>query len=309
VTVSGIRILAPAKVNLRLVVLGRETTGYHALETIFCGLSLADTVEVERAPDAGVLLECEGGVDTGPPDLNLAVRAARIYYAELGAEPSIRIRLVKRIPSAAGLGGGSSDAAATLRAIDALHGSALGASNLLRLGAALGSDVPFFLAGTPLALAWGRGERLLALPPPPVRPVLIAHPGIDLPTPEVFRRFAELRGLEHVPDSVELDSGSITTWPGLVRLARNDLEIAARERIPAFHEALEHLREAGAGIALLAGSGSSLFGVFDEEQSMSAAEAKLHALGFRTWRATTLPAWPDPVALVASGIDPAVRTG
>ncbi|HEX2091942.1 MAG TPA: hypothetical protein VHG28_06045, partial [Longimicrobiaceae bacterium] len=184
--IAGVRVEAPAKVNLRLRILAREETGYHALETLFCAVSLADTVEV-RPGGAGIALEVRGGVDTGPPEHNLVVRAAERFYRDLGGSPALRIELTKRIPAAAGLGGGSSDAAATLRALNLLHGEPFARAGLLQMAIGLGSDVPFFLCGSTLALGWGRGERLLALPPLPTRPVLIAHPGVAMPTGEAFR--------------------------------------------------------------------------------------------------------------------------
>ncbi|HLM66255.1 MAG TPA: 4-(cytidine 5'-diphospho)-2-C-methyl-D-erythritol kinase, partial [Longimicrobium sp.] len=106
-------VLAPAKVNLLLRVLAREEGGYHALETLFCALSLADTVRVRRGAP-GIRLHVEGPVDTGPPERNLCVRAAERFHAAIDAAPAIDIHLAKRIPSAAGMGGGSSDGAATL---------------------------------------------------------------------------------------------------------------------------------------------------------------------------------------------------
>ncbi|MBA2244718.1 MAG: 4-(cytidine 5'-diphospho)-2-C-methyl-D-erythritol kinase, partial [Gemmatimonadetes bacterium] len=171
-----VEVLAPAKINLWLRILAREESGYHSLETLFCAVSLADTVRISRAPE--LVFEVEGEIEVGPPERNLCVRAAERFYREMGRTPEVRIELVKRIPSAAGLGGGSSDAAATLRALNTLHGGPMPSDMLLQMGSELGSDVPFFLCGSPLALAWGRGERLLALPPLPPRPVLIAHPGV-----------------------------------------------------------------------------------------------------------------------------------
>ena len=118
---TGVVIEAPAKINLRLVVLSREASGYHTLETLFCGVSLSDTIEI--APSAtGIELEVSGDIDVGPTADNLVLRAARAFHERLGETAAIHIRLEKRIPVAAGLGGGSSDAAATLRVLNELHG-------------------------------------------------------------------------------------------------------------------------------------------------------------------------------------------
>jgi len=137
---------APAKVNLSLRVLARERSGYHQLETLFCALELRDEIEIERGGGA-LSLQVEGA-ELGPPEENLVHRAAVAFHDAAGIRPDTRIRLRKRIPAGAGLGGGSSDAAATLAALNALHGAPLGPTHLLRLGAELGSDVPFFLCGS-----------------------------------------------------------------------------------------------------------------------------------------------------------------
>jgi 4-diphosphocytidyl-2-C-methyl-D-erythritol kinase len=290
---DSVRIEAPAKVNLRLRVLGREASGYHALETIFCAISLADVVEV-RCGEAGIRLAVEGDVDTGPPERNLAFRAAERFYRELGEEPAVDVRLAKAIPSAAGLGGGSSDAAATLAALNALHDRPVARADLLRMAVELGADVPFFLCGSPLALAWGRGERLLVLPPLPSYPVLVAHPGESMPTTDAFRALAALRGSDPPPESDVIDADALATWSGVAGLARNDFEPVVFERIPVLRDALREMRMAGAAIAMLAGSGSSLFGVFDFAADRDAAAERCERLGMRCWRTETLARMPAP---------------
>ncbi|HEY0153689.1 MAG TPA: 4-(cytidine 5'-diphospho)-2-C-methyl-D-erythritol kinase, partial [Longimicrobium sp.] len=259
---DAVSIEAPAKVNLRLAILAREASGFHSLESLFCAISLADLLTVRRA-DPGVALAVEGTVETGPPERNLAVRAAHRFYEELGELPAVAIRLVKRIPAAAGLGGGSSDAAATLRALNALHDEPFDRAALLRMAIELGSDVPFFVCGSPLALGWGRGERLLALPPLPERPVLMAHPGVAMRTPEAFAAIAERRGATPPPRAFALDAAELGDWGAVERLAMNDFGEVVAERIPVLRDALAAMRDAGARIALLAGSGGSVFGVFD----------------------------------------------
>lgn len=300
VLLDTVELRAPAKVNLRLLVLERLASGYHALESLVCALSLADTVRVARG-SGGVRLRVQGAEQTGPPERNLAVLAAERFYAELGAAPAVEIELVKRIPAAAGLGGGSSDGAATLRALNALHGEPLAPATLLRLGGELGSDLPFFLAGSAYALAWGRGERLLALPPLPPRPVLVAHPGEPMPTPAAFRRLAEQRGVGHRPPALRFALADLSAWDGVAALATNDFQAPAVARIPRLGAALERLRAAGASVALLAGSGAALFGVFAAAAARDAAAGPLAALGFRTWAAETLSALPAPTPGGRSG--------
>lgn len=282
---------APAKVNLFLRILSREESGYHALETLFCALSLADTVTVRRGRP-GVRLRVEGGVDTGPAERNLCVRAARLFHAAMYERPRIDIHLTKRIPSAAGLGGGSSDGAATLRALNAVHGEPFDRVALLRMAAELGSDVPFFLCGSPLALAWSRGERLLALPPLPPRPVIVAHPGVAMPTAEAFRRLAEWRRGGYAPESRSIPLDALREWNAVAALAENDFEEVVAEQIPFIHLAASALRQGGAWIAMMAGSGSSVFGVFDDAEARDATLERMRGLRMRAWAAETLDAEP-----------------
>src|SRR5690606_6718842 len=171
---------APAKVNLRLVVLAREASGFHQLETIFCAIDLADTITAQRA-EPGIELEVVGA-RLGEPQENLVWRAASAFFRTSGIAGGARLRLDKRIPVGAGLGGGSSDAASTLHALNALYGRPLGPRSILELAAELGSDVPFFAAGRPFALAWGRGGRLLPFPALPPAPTVVGVPDFSIAT-------------------------------------------------------------------------------------------------------------------------------
>ncbi|HEX2078423.1 MAG TPA: 4-(cytidine 5'-diphospho)-2-C-methyl-D-erythritol kinase [Longimicrobium sp.] len=288
---DAVEVAAPAKVNLFLRILSREESGYHTLETLFCALSLADAVTVRRG-ESGIRLQVEGGVDTGPPERNLCVRAATLFHAAMYERPRIDIHLTKRIPSAAGLGGGSSDGAATLRALNALYGEPFEQVALLRMAAELGSDVPFFLCGSPLALAWGRGERLLALPPLAPRPVIVAHPGVAMPTAEAFRRLAQRREGQYEPDSRSLPLDALRDWNAVAVLAENEFEEVVAEQIPFIHLATSALRQGGARIAMMAGSGSSVFGVFDGEEARDATLERMRGLRMRAWAAETLDAEP-----------------
>lgn len=290
---DAVRLEAPAKVNLRLRILAREEGGFHGLETTFCSLALADVVEVRRA-EAGVALEVVGAVDTGPPERNLVVRAAERFHRELGEAPAVALRLEKRIPSAAGLGGGSSDAAATLRALNVLFGEPFAREVLLQMAIELGSDVPFFLCGSSLALGWSRGERLLALPPLPARPVLVAHPGVAMPTPQAFRRVAERRGGGYAPRSFAFGVEALANWDGVAELAGNDFEPGAVEAIAVLSDVRRAMLHAGAQVAMLAGSGASYFGVFADEAGRDAAAERIDALGLATWRTETRMAEPAP---------------
>jgi 4-diphosphocytidyl-2-C-methyl-D-erythritol kinase len=294
-----VRITAPAKVNLRLRVLAREASGYHSLETVFCAISLADTLTVRRS-ELGIRLVVDGEVDTGPPGQNLVMRAAERFQQELATPLGVQIHLQKRIPSGAGLGGGSSDAAACLRALNALLGEPLSPKQLLQMGAELGSDVPFFLCGSPLALAWSRGERLLPLQSLPERPVLIAHPGEPIATADAFARIAERRAGVGGPEAFAFPAGALGSWEASARIACNDFEAPATKRIPRLRDALAALREHGAPIAMLTGSGSAVFGVFPDVRCRDAAALRVQAHGLATWSAFTLREMPAPLLDLAA---------
>lgn len=269
-----IRLLAPAKVNLRLKILAREETGYHQLETLFCALTLADRLELSRG-GTGIELAV-AGAELGPPEGNLVYRAATAFFAAARIAPAVRIRLEKVIPAGAGLGGGSSDAAAALRALNELFGDPLELSELLRIGARLGSDVPFFLCGSPLALAWGRGERLLPLPALPSLPALIVAPPFAISTAEAYGELARARAA--CPP--ELDAGALelralSSWQGVIPLAENDFEPPTYARYPELERLKGVLQGGEATLALLSGSGSALFALFPDEVARSQARTLL----------------------------------
>lgn len=268
------RLRAPAKINLRLRILARETTGYHQLETIFCAIDLADALEL-RPADRGIDLVVEGA-ELGPPEGNLVHRAARAFFDVAGIEPAVAIRLEKRIPAGAGLGGGSSDAAAALVGLNRLFGDPLDSDTIRRLGADLGSDVPFFLCGSPLALAWGRGERLYALPGLPQAPALVVVPPFGISTAEAYAALADRRAAAHsTPQPVVLSPDSVGGWTGIAEISGNDFEAPTFERYPGLREARNALLDAGAIVAHLSGSGSALFGVFPDVEARDAAVALL----------------------------------
>jgi 4-diphosphocytidyl-2-C-methyl-D-erythritol kinase len=273
-------VFAPAKLNLSLRVLAREETGFHQIETLFCALSLADEVRLAGG-SPGLRLEVVAPPESaGPiPDLgplhdNLAWRAAATFFRLAGRPQAATIRLTKRIPSGAGLGGGSSDAAAVLKALNTIHGHPLSPDDLLLAGAQLGSDVPFFLAGCSLAWAWGRGGRLLPLPPLTARPVLLAIPPIAVSTADAYAWLAAERSARFVAPPAVL-SAAIENWADADAMGRNDFETVVFQRFPLLGDVRTALSAAGARIARMTGTGSVLFGVFDEVAVAESAAAHL----------------------------------
>jgi 4-diphosphocytidyl-2-C-methyl-D-erythritol kinase len=270
-----VRILARAKLNLHLGILAREDSGWHQIETIFCRLELADELDIHTG-DAGVRLTLDGP-DLGPPDRNLAVRAAHAFLGAAGVAGGVDIHLVKRIPAGAGLGGGSSDAAATLLALNQLHGEPLDPEALLELGAALGSDVPFFVADTALALAWGRGERLLPLDALPRAQVLLAIPPFRISTPDAYRRLDDAAHGQVGPAPRLHRGGDYQTWSSFALGASNVFEDVLFPHYPQLARLKAALRAAGAFLALMTGSGSAVFGLFPDADALHAAHDRLRA--------------------------------
>ena len=295
---------AYAKVNLRLRVFGRDEAGYHGLETIFLRSALHDLVEVSNGPP-GIRLFVEGDRDPEVPEgsSNLCWRAAERFFEAVGEVPAVSIRLVKRIPAAAGLGGGSADGAAVLRLLAAQMPHRLSEAALFRVAGRLGSDLPFALLDVPMALGWERGRRLLPLRPPPPRPGLILLPPFRVATPEAFGwldedRRAGGRGKGRFDPDADGVAGALPgpgrlhDWQVLARLARSDFEWTVFGRHPMLEERRDALRAAGATIALLSGSGPALFAIFvDARQRDAAADPALEVDGWRLFR-TDLP--PDP---------------
>lgn len=253
------RVAAQAKLNLVLRIVGRERSGYHQLVTLFQRIALADDVTV-RVDVHGRSLDC-ASADVGPAEHNLAWRAA-LAYAEAARWPGgFAIEIAKHIPVGGGLGGGSADAAAVLRALDALAPDPLGDQRLAAIAVALGADVPYLTTTHALALGTGRGERLLARTPLPERDVLLLLPPFGVSSTDAFAWHAADRG-DASYDAAPPPLPAPLTWALVGQLATNDLEHTVFARHPLLRDMREQLHEAGAPIARMSGSGSTVFGVF-----------------------------------------------
>lgn len=300
-----VSVACPAKVNVFLRILAREDSGYHQIETFFLAIGIFDRVTVSPS-NKGIALEVHAAdgsqlEDLGPPEANTVVRAARAFFEAIGCRsPAVAIRLDKSIPSGSGLGGGSSDAAGTLTALNAAHKAPLDYAELLQLGGRIGADVPFFCAGSPAALAWGRGDRILPCASPPRALVVVAVPRIRHATACAYR---ELSSTLSLPLGAAVLPAAPSEWTELASLAHNDFEPAAVRRTPVLARMRATLRESGAVLAGLAGSGSAIFGVFPGEDDAverraRAAARRLAALnsveGTDVRVASTLERWPTP---------------
>ncbi|MEO8636218.1 MAG: 4-(cytidine 5'-diphospho)-2-C-methyl-D-erythritol kinase [Gemmatimonadales bacterium] len=255
------QVAAHAKLNLFLRVLAREADGFHGIETLFCRISLADELVVERREGADVSLTVEGA-DCGPADANLAVRAARMVLEATGRSFGAHLTLRKHIPVRGGLGGGSSDAAAALMAVNQLASNAVPRAELLQFAARLGSDVPFFASGGGLALAWGHGERMLRLPPLPAAPALLLIPPVSVSTPDAYRQVDAAWQSAGKRGAVALDLDALQGWGSIGRLAGNDFEFALFGRLPALKAAFEALAGTHPLMCRMTGSGSTLFAIY-----------------------------------------------
>lgn len=251
---------AQAKVNLRLCVLAREASGYHQLESLFLRIDLADSVRV-ATDTARRELSCPG-LDL-PQEQNLAYRAALAFTEAAGWPTGFHINIEKRIPAGGGLGGGSADAGAVLRALNALAPTPLAADVLNTVALRLGADVPFLTMDAPFALGFGRGERLLALRPLPAREILLALPPFGVETKAAFSWYADATTGQppRAPAPITLDD--LDRWDRLVPLAVNDLEAVVVARHPEIGRCVDAFQDAGAKLARMSGSGSTAFGVFD----------------------------------------------
>ncbi|MBL8796075.1 MAG: 4-(cytidine 5'-diphospho)-2-C-methyl-D-erythritol kinase [Planctomycetia bacterium] len=277
---DGVDVQAPAKVNLFLEVLGKRPDGYHEIATLMCAVSLFDTLELRHDESGEVRLSCDlPGLETGAG--NLVCQAAAVLRRHSGCTRGARLHLKKRIPLAAGLAGGSSDAAAALAGLNELWQLGLSAAELARLGAEVGSDVAFFFA-TPAAWCTGRGEIVTPAPVGRTLDLLLLCPGVGLPTASVYRGVT-------VPDQPAdgadirqaLAVGDVEQLGGLLH---NRLQLPAEQLCPevaAWQARLTALQPAGAAMS---GSGSSLFALCRDRQEALriARELSSQPLGWNT---------------------------
>jgi len=254
------RVAAHAKLNLLLDVHDRRDDGYHDIATWFVRLALGDDVVVRVRP-GGRSIDCRGA-DVGPPERNLALRAADAYAQASGWPAGFAIEVDKRIPVGGGLGGGSADAAAVLRALDALAPEPLGSRRLAEVGGRLGSDVPYLVSPHPAAFALGRGEQLVALPSLGEKPVALVCPPFGVATADAYAWLDADRAAAGWRMTAS-GYGNFRAWTTAPATVRNDLEAPVSRRHPEIARYIQALRDAGARSAGMSGSGSTVFGVFD----------------------------------------------
>lgn len=276
------------KINLHLDITGRLPDGYHAVETVMQTVSLYDEVTVILREGTTVDAECNlSGVPTD--EKNLAVRAALLFFERTGFSSGVHLAIEKRIPMAAGMAGGSADAAATLRGLNRLFDAPLTTEELCELGSRLGADVPFCVVGG-TAYADGKGDRLHPFPSMPDCRLVIACEGEGVSTPWAYglldRRYENFAsGASYVPRSTEnlkqaLIGGAL---PDVARWIYNIFEEPVLAERPVAEQIRRTLLESGALGAMMSGSGPSVFGIFADDDGAARAMTALTSLGFRPY--------------------------
>jgi 4-diphosphocytidyl-2-C-methyl-D-erythritol kinase len=275
-TVHNLSVLAPGKVNLCLRILGRRADGYHLLDSLMVPIGLYDELRIEIGPEmqattGGPVIEVTSDSNAAPGGAgNLVYKAAKLFLDEVARRVDVRVHIEKRIPVGSGLGGGSSDAAAILLALNRHLGDPYTTPQLAALGGRIGADVSFFVYGRP-ARVGGVGEQITALESGTTLPLVVCSDGYQLATKLVYSK-VDLSLTRHRPDS-NMPAFALDHEP-ISELLVNDLEAAAAQIHPDVLALKVQLLEAGALGALMTGSGSAVFGVFvDVEQAQQAAVA------------------------------------
>ncbi len=261
---------AQAKVNLYLHVGGRRADGYHALQSLVCFTDAGDELQFESASDLRLELEGPFGAVLGYTPDNLVLRAARALVQAAGRPLGARIRLIKVLPVASGIGGGSADAAAALRGLSRLWQLKLEPAQLEHIALELGSDVPVCLLSQPAEMS-GRGEQVDKVEGLPQLPMLLVNPRVAVSTASVFR---------HLGRRADDPAPKAPAWPGLLTAGelvewlkdtRNDMEDAARSIAPVIGKVLVQLERSGALITRMCGSGATCYGLFADAASCAGA--------------------------------------
>ena len=263
-------LLAPAKVNLALDVTGRRPDGYHLLWTIMQSISIGDQVRVQVDPSAdGIHLSC-GRARLPADSRNTAWRAAAVFIAEAELKAGVKIILQKKIPTAAGLAGGSTDAAAVLAALENLYPGRISRHRLFELAARIGADVPFCLEGGTV-LCQGIGEVLTPLPAWEDIPILLVKPGFGLSTPWIFGQFRLDNPGPRPDQAAVLKAVRTRDLQALSAATNNVLESVSLAARPELARIKTLLAESGAGLTLMSGSGPTIFGLYSTRRDCEAA--------------------------------------
>lgn len=275
-----LRVAAPAKINLFLHVTRKRPDGYHDLQSLVAFADIGDVLTLKREP--ALSLAIDGPFAQGLADEadNLVLRAARALAERSSAIAGAHILLTKNLPVASGIGGGSADAAAALRGLQALYGEDLAEGELLAIATSLGSDIPVCVASQ---TAWmeGRGEILTPLPPLPPVHIVLVNPGVSVATADVFRRLTIRAGEAELTSPAAF--ASVDALVRYLKTTRNDLEAPALSVAPVIGTVLDALAQQGAIFTRMSGSGATCFGFFETAEKANAAAAAIAKAEPRWW--------------------------
>lgn len=268
-----VKCKAPAKINYRLDVVNKRSDGYHELRMINSAVTLYDDIEIELI-ERGIIVECENDDSVPSGENNIVYQVAKEILAYSNKNIGVKIKIKKNIPSAAGMGGGSSNAAAVLMELNQMLKINLSKDKLIKIGVRFGADVPFFILQAP-AVAEGVGEKLQKIKKMPKLPMVLVSPNLKVPTKWAFERYETLESAPCVDGEDSVGEEGIplqfTTKKSVVRFLNNDLERVTMEKYPALKNIKEALNKLGALASQMTGSGPTVFGIFPNQEAAQEA--------------------------------------
>lgn len=273
-----LKLKSPGKINLRLDVLRKRSDGYHDLRMLNSAIALFDDVELNIV-EKGITVECENDPHVPSGEDNIVFKATKEIMAYSNKNVGVHIRISKRIPSGAGMGGGSSNAAIVLMGLNQLLKIRLSKDKLINIGLRFGADIPFFLYGSP-AIATGVGDNLIKVKRIPRMPMVIVFPNINVATKWVYERY---RPNGNHKEKVEFPR-EFSTKKSVVRFMNNDLEAVTSKQFPIVTKIKELMIKYGALGAQMTGSGPSVFGIFPDKLMAEKAYKKLSNRGAGNWK-------------------------
>lgn len=271
-----VKCKAPAKINYRLDVLNKRNDGYHDLRMVNTAVTLYDDIEIELT-ERGITVDVENDDDVPHGENNIVYQVAKEILAYSNKNIGVRIKIRKNIPSAAGMGGGSSNAAAVLMTLNSMLKINLSKEKLIAIGVRFGADVPFFILESP-ALAEGVGDKLHKIKKMPKMPLVLVSPNIKVATKWAFERFDSLESENQNSKPVELQEEiplQFTTKKSIIRFLNNDLERVTLQKYPALSDIKQALTKLGALATQMTGSGPTVFGIFPDQETAQQACSKL----------------------------------
>lgn len=277
--VQTLKLKSPGKINLRLDVFGKRSDGYHDVRMLNSTINLYDDIEINLT-EKGIAVECENDANVPSGEDNIVFKACKEIMAYSNKNVGLHVKIKKNIPSAAGLGGGSSNAATVILGLNQLLKIQLSKEKLMKIGLRFGSDIPFFLFGSP-AIATGIGENLTKIKRLPKMPFVVVSPNVGVSTQSVYEKYE--------PDGRRLDSAEdlpkeFATKKAVIKCMNNDLETVTAKQLPLIDELKELLVKNGALGSQMTGSGPTVFGIFSDKEQAEKASKKIDVTGQGQWR-------------------------